>query len=587
MSSPASGAGPRPHPMPRPMPGAKPRRALALAWLALALLWFLPLDTPYLLNPDEGRYAEIPREMLVSGDWVTPRLDGIEYFEKPPLQYWTTAVAFEVAGLHAWTARLWSALCGFLGLALTFLIGRRLYGERAARFGVIVQAGALLYAGLARVATLDMGLCFTLQMAMSALALLVHGSAAQPADPVDPASPANPADPVMPDRRLGSGSSALLLALGVALAMLSKGLIGIVIPGVVALLYMLTYRDAGLLLRAKPWWSLAALGALAAPWFVLVSRRHPGFAQFFFIFEHFQRFTSRAQFNRYEPPWFFVPVLAVGLLPWLTLLPRTLLEGVRAARAERATGLLLLWAGFVFVFFSLSQSKLATYILPMVPALSLLMGRSLARLPAARLAAHLGAVAAAAALALIAALLITHWPRTARLVAGASASSEALFMGALALLAAGAAAGSYCCRRGRPLLGGASAALGALLLVEAVLLGLAQLPRAQAERQLSRQLSPFIDRYRHFYCVNLYVQTAPFYLRRTCTLVAYRGELDYGLSREPRLGIDTLGQFAALWKRERSALAILRAGDYQRLQSLGAPMHVIYTAPSFVAVVRE
>ncbi len=570
MSSAASGVGPRP----------KSRRVLALAWLALALVWFLPLDTPYLLNPDEGRYAEIPREMVVSGDWVTPRLDGIEYFEKPPLQYWASAVAFEVAGLHAWTARLWPALCGFLGLALCFAVGRRLYGERAAYFSVIVQASALLYAGLARVATLDMGLCFTLQMAMSALVLLVHGPPGEPAN----LAAAPEAGPV---RAPAPVALSALLAVGVALAMLSKGLIGIVVPGGVALLYMLTYRDARLFLTARPWWSLAALCALAAPWFVLVSLRNPGFARFFFIFEHFQRFMSSAQFKRYEPPWFFVPVLAIGLVPWITLLPRTLLEAVRTARVERATGLLLLWAAFVFVFFSFSQSKLATYILPMMPAMSLLLGRTLARLSAPRLGAHLGALAAAAALAVVAALIVTHWPRTARWVSGASSASEALFTGALALLAAGAALGSFWCRRGRALLGAASAAAGALLLTQAVLLGLAQLPHALAQRQLSRQLSSFVQSYHHVYCVDDYVQTLPFYLQRTCTLVGYRGEFDYGLRREPWRGIDSLQQFARVWNRDDSALAILRHADYQRLQSLGAPMHVIYTAPSFLAVVRE
>src|ERR1700683_2754904 len=92
----------------------------ALLVLAIAaLLWFLPLNSPVLFHPDEGRYGEIPREMVASGDWVTPRLDAIKYFEKPPLQYWTTAAAFELFGQHEWTVRLWPALCGFMGLLLS------------------------------------------------------------------------------------------------------------------------------------------------------------------------------------------------------------------------------------------------------------------------------------------------------------------------------------------------------------------------------------------------------------------------------------------------------------------------------------
>src|ERR1700683_3918674 len=242
---------------------------LAVLWLGLALLWFLPLDWPHLFDPDEGRYAEIPREMVSSGDWVTPRLDAIKYFEKPPLGYWATAAAFELFGQHAWTVRLWPALSGMLGLMLTFTLGRRLYDQRAALLAVLVQASALLYVAMARIATLDMSLSFGLQLAMTALALLV-----QP-----------PRQPPVRAWRLP-----LLLGVGVALAVLSKGLVGILIPGAVAVLFMLIYRDWRLPLRAQPWWTLAALLVLAAPWFVLVSLRNPEFPHFFFIFEHFQRY---------------------------------------------------------------------------------------------------------------------------------------------------------------------------------------------------------------------------------------------------------------------------------------------------------
>lgn len=573
MSPSARGAGPRPY----------PRRALALAWLALGLLWFLPLDVPPLFNPDEGRYAEISREMLASGDWVTPRLDGLKYFEKPPLQYWATAVAFEVAGPRAWTARLWSALCGFLGLAVSFAVGRRLYGERAALFSVIVQAGALLYFGISRLDTLDMGLCLTLQLAMSALALLVHRPPPRAAPiasaPLEAAAAADP--PTRLDWR------PLWLALGVALAMLSKGLIGILIPGAVGLIFMFLYRDARLLRSSRPEWTLAALVLIAAPWFVVVSLRNPGFARFFFIFEHFQRFVSVAGFDRYHPAWFFVPVLAAGLMPWLSLLPGTLFETLRAARREPGTGLLLIWAVFVYTFFTASQSKLVPYILPMMPALSLLMGRALARLPARRLAAHLAAVAALAAV--LAAAMLTLWlaPQGSRLVARASTASIAWFLTALVLMGLAAALGARWCLRGRTLPGAASAALGSLLLGQCAMLGIAQLPRMQASIQLARQLQPWIGNYRQFYCVNLYLQTLPFYLQRTCTPVSFRGELDFGLREQPWRGIADLPQFAAVWRRQQSALALLRPADYQHLVGLGVPMHVIYTAPSYVAVVRQ
>jgi 4-amino-4-deoxy-L-arabinose transferase-like glycosyltransferase len=565
--------------MPAGAAAARPysRAAVGLLWVALALLWFLPLNTPHLFNPDEGRYAEIPREMVVSGDWVTPRLDAIKYFEKPPLQYWATAVAYQAAGQHAWTVRLWTALCGFLGLGLTFALGRRLFGGRAALFALIVQAGALLYCALARIATLDMGLCFTLQLAMTALALLVHRPAAAPTPARAGAPPGAP-----------PWFAALLLGVGVALAMLAKGLVGILIPAAVAVLFMLIYRDARLLLTSRPWWTVAALAVLAAPWFVLVSLRNPSFAHFFFIFEHFQRYLSTAGFDRYHPVWYFIPVLVAGMMPWTTLLPRTLAGAARAAVAgERATGLLLIWAAFVFVFFSLSHSKLLPYVLPAVPALSLLIGRELARLRPRQLALHLLAVALAMLLITAALLLAWRLPVMAAQVAAAGSATIIGIIVAFALLTVGAALGALCCRRGHMLCGAAAAALGMLLFAQAALLAVDQLPRIRATATLTQQLRPWIGNYRHFYCVNQYLQTLPFDLQRTCTPVAYRGELDFGLTLEPWRGIPTLPDFVTTWREQTSALAIMRPRDYLRLQALGAPMHVIYTAPSYVAVVRQ
>jgi 4-amino-4-deoxy-L-arabinose transferase-like glycosyltransferase len=475
-------------------------------------------------------------------------------------------VAFEIFGEHAWSVRLWPALSGMLGLLLTFWLGRRLFDGRAALLAVVVQASALLYIGMARVATLDMSLSFSLQIAMSALALLV--------------APARPG--VAPGWRLP-----LLLGLGVALAVLSKGLVGILIPGAVALLYMLIQRDWRLVLRAQPWWTLAALLLLAAPWFVLVSARNPEFAHFFFIFQHFQRYLSREQFDRYQPAWFFLPVLALGFLPWTTLLPEALYRGWRAARGgERANLLLLIWAAFVLLFFSLSQSKLTPYILPMLPALSLLTGRALAQLPPPRLAAHLAAVSVLAGTIAVLVLLLWATPAMASLVARASSASIVGFAAAFALLALGCGIGARLGRRGATLGAAAAAGVGSLLMAQSALLAADRLPRMRALVDLTQQLAPWVAPATRLYCVNAYPQPLPFYLRHTCTLVGYRGELDFGLQQQPWLAIGDIGQFEADWQRQADALAILRPEDYQQLEALGAPMRVIYTAPSFVAVRR-
>jgi 4-amino-4-deoxy-L-arabinose transferase-like glycosyltransferase len=544
--------------------------AAILRWLILALLWFGPLNTPHLFEPDEGRYAEIPREMVVSGDWVTPRLDGIKYFEKPALQYWATAAAFTVFGQHAWTARLWSALSAYLGLLLTFALARRLYDERTARLAVIVQASSLLYIGLARITTLDMSLCFSLQLAMCALALLAQQRAKVPS---------------------GASSTSwqlpLLLGIGIALAVLSKGLVGVLIPTAVAGVYFLWRRDWSLPLRARLWWSLFALLVLAGPWFLLVSERNPEFAHFFFVVQHFQRYLSTAGFDRYEPAWFFIPVLVLGVLPWTTLLPGALQRAWRASRnGENGTALLLVWTVFVFVFFSLSHSKLIPYILPLLPAIAVLLARHLANLPPSRFARHLLALALCAGVLGAGLLVLWQVPAAAALMARASTGSMVGFAAAFLLLAAAAALGGALAHRNRLIAAAAAAGLGGWMLAQCLLLGAEQLPRMRDLVSLEQDVKPWIGNSTHLYCVNDYLQPLAFYWRRTCTLVGYRGELDFGLKQEPARWIPDLAQFQRDWRSQDDALALLRPQDYRDLAALGLPMRVIYTSGSLVAVKR-
>jgi 4-amino-4-deoxy-L-arabinose transferase-like glycosyltransferase len=560
------GAEPDPYPeaMIKPIPLPQAGRTLLLLAL-LATVWFGPLDTPRLFEPDEGRYGEIPREMLASGDWVTPRLDAIKYFEKPPLQYWATAAALRTFGLKAWSVRLWPCLTGLLGLAASYALARVIYDRRTAWLAAIIQGGALLYFALARFATLDMGLTCMLQLAMSALVLLVHRA---------PGSPPKRSD------------APLLLGFGIALAVLSKGLVGIVIPAAAAALYLLWMHDWRLLWRSQPWWSVLALAVLAAPWFVLVSRRNPEFAHFFFIHEHFERYLTRVH-ERYQPGWFYVPVLAAGFLPWSTLLPQALRSGVQAARGgDRSSAMLIAWAVVVFAFFSISQSKLMPYILPMFPALALLTARAVAGLAPQRLAGHFGAVAALALALGLLVLVLWRLPAAAPLVAQASDASVLAFALAFLLLALGAAAGAWLAARGDRIKASLAAGLGVALLAPPALYAVAHLPRSQALAELEQVSARWIGGSTTIYCVNDYWQPLPFYWRRTCTLVGWRGELDFGLKQEPQRWLADLPAFAQQWRGQRDAMAILQPQDYQRLEALGLPMRVIYTAPSLVAVVR-
>ena len=302
-------------------------------WVLLAVLWFGTLAIRPLYKADESRYAEISREMVASGDWLTPRLNGFKYFEKPPLQYWASAVLFKVFGEHDWVARLWTALLGLAGIALTFYAANRLFGPPIGAYAAAMLAGAPLYVVLGQVNTLDMGVTFFLSAAVFALGL----------------------------------GRPLWFWIACALAVLSKGLIGIVLPlGTVALSIMLA-RDWTLVRRLRPVVGGTLFLLIAAPWFIAVSMANPEFAHFFFVQEHFQRFTTQMH-QRVHPWWYFVPVLAAGFAPWLAPLARSALVRLR----ERSGTELLFWcwALVVFVFFSASGSKLPPYIVPIFPALA-------------------------------------------------------------------------------------------------------------------------------------------------------------------------------------------------------------------------
>src|SRR5438128_1780532 len=242
-------------------------RSSAGAFLVCALTWFAGLEDRGLLSRGEGRYADIAREMLDSNDWVTPRLNGIKYLEKPPLQYWATAGAYAVLGVDEWTARLWPAYTGFLGIALMAFAGFRLAPRSPWLPTALTAAGCWGYFLGGQFLTLDMGLTFFLTVAMLSFVLSRR-----------------------PDVSPSAERSWMILAwAAVACAALSKGIVGIVIPGLALLVYIAVERDVSLLRRLHWVPGLCVFGAIVLPWFILVQQRNPEFFPFFFIREHSER----------------------------------------------------------------------------------------------------------------------------------------------------------------------------------------------------------------------------------------------------------------------------------------------------------
>ena len=254
-------------------------------WILLAIAWFATLGLRPLLEPDEGRYAEIPREMSVSGDWVTPRLNGIKYFEKPPLQYWATAAIYSVFGASEWSARLWSCALAFLCIPLTFAFARHVYRDtRVAMVAAACLAMNPYFAIVGQLNLLDSGFCFFLVASVFAF-LRARDS--------EPESRA--------EMRW-----MLAAAVALGLAVLSKGIAALVLIAGTVLASMWVARDVRPLRRWHLLVTLPAFLAVTVPWFLVVSRRNPEFASFFFIHEHFARYLTDVS-DRVQPWWYFVP----------------------------------------------------------------------------------------------------------------------------------------------------------------------------------------------------------------------------------------------------------------------------------------
>ena len=536
------------------------------AWILLvlfAIAWFGGLGYRDLNQPDEGRYAEIPREMVASGNWVTPRLDGLKYFEKPPLQYWATAVSYELFGQSNATARLWTALLGFLTVPWVFFLGVRLFDRRTATFAAAITASCLIWVALGHINTLDMSVSALLAFGIGALAL---------------------AQTQRDHPRRVMGWMLLGWAM-LAAATLTKGLIGLVLPGGAVVFYTLWQRDWALWRHLHLVKGVALLVALTAPWFVLVSRQNPHFLWFFFVHEHFLRYMTH-EAHRYEPWWFFLLLMWVGLLPWVG-------AGLQAAvrrglpwrpQGQRFDSERFFWTygAFMLAFFSASDSKLVPYILPMYPLWGLLAGRQLSRRPGIR--TDVGFAVALGAALLVVAATVTRFAKH-------SLPPHLLFQGrpwliaaALVLFAGAAAAVWWRARGPRAAL---CLAAGALACFQLLNMGYQVLSPMYSSRDVARAMAPIAAKGVPLYSVGEYEQALPFYLKRTLTLVAYQGELSYGIEREPGKWIPTVSAFVKLWDSQSQALAVMKPGEYKRLEAAGVPMRLIYRDPRRVAVARR
>ncbi len=533
---------------------------LVLLLVAFALIWFVPLGWRHLVPSDEGRYAEMAREMFLTGDWITPRYNGYKYFEKPPLQTWANALTFAWFGIGEWQARLYTALTGFAGVLLAGYTGRRLFGPAAGFAAALVLGSAPYWSLMGHFNTLDMGLSFWMELTLSSMLLAQSGKAGRR------------------EARLWMWACWASMAL----AVLSKGLIGILLPGATLVLYTAIARDWAIWKRLHLASGLVIFFAIATPWFVLVQMRNPEFFNFFFVVQQFERYLTPDQ-HRPGPIHYFVWVVLVGFLPWLSIAVQSMRHAGREPACPngfKPATLLFVWSAFIFVFFSISHSKLVSYVLPIAPALALIIGAYLPRVPRETWRRHLVGYAVLLVAMAIGAIFLDRMgsPRTpnalyrefrvwvfaaigvafvltlvalwlARRARGGSAIPAATVFGAAWLLLATIAG------TGHDVFGRQSS--GALL-APAVKAELARLPADTP-----------------FYSVGVLDHTMPFYVGHTMIMVQDPNELYFGVHQEPQKWIPTIAEWIPRWEADRYALALMPPERYDELAAKHVPMRVI------------
>jgi len=346
----------------------------ALIVATLYVCYFSHLGAIGFVGPDEPRYAWVAREMVESGDWVTPRLYGKPWFEKPPLYYWGAAACFKLFGVNEAAARLPSAISALLATLALAWLAWQVYGGETARWLLLLLPTTVGMIGFSHAAATDMPFSGMLTLAMVCAAVIVGLVPEESCR--DGAQNAAP----LPKTRVARRRSVALILFGffLGLAVLAKGPAAIILCGGAVFFWVVftkRWRDGVRLLHPV---GIAASCITALPWYVHCARRNPDFFRVFIIEHNFKRFLT-PEFQHIQAFWFYVPVLLIAFLPWTSALVWTASAAafqMYKDRLHHGTSFLLSWSLFCVLFFSISQSKLPGYVLPAVPAIAALLSYS-------------------------------------------------------------------------------------------------------------------------------------------------------------------------------------------------------------------
>ena len=543
---------------------ANMKRSATIAMLLFAVLWFGLLGQRDLFDPDEGRYAGISAAMVDSGDWLTPRLNDFKYFEKPVLQYWGTAVAFTVFGKSNASARLWTALLGFSTALFSMLVALRLYGSRAAIYTFLISISYLMVVVFGHYLTLDMALSAFVVMGIGSLVIANH-------------------------RQSSESQTRNWMLLGwaaLALATLTKGLVAVVLPAATVVVYSLWQRDWRLWKNLHIFKGLMLFLLIASPWFIAVSMANPGFAEFFFIHEHFDRYTSDVH-SREGPIYYFIPFLLLGVCPWLITSFRSLISpGFKwlPDKPGQFDPERFMWTFVVvtFCFFSLGHSKLPGYILPILPIIAVLSGAQISRkgrndadrwvmlilgLMLLTVAFNIGRLASDS-------YPLEQWQSYVPWLIG----SGVLFLLSWVVLMI---------RKIERLPAFAAAAFLSLAATLLVVSGANALAESRSSRVIADVIANSLPEGTPIFSFQNYPEAAIFYLGRPITVVDYEGELAMGIEAEPEKVIRTHDEFLAIWQNLDQAAVIVKLRKLENLDVDALHGKVVYKGPKTMVIIKS
>ena len=511
-------------------------RDLAVLAAVIGGFFLLFLGHRPLAVPSEARYAELAREIVASGDWITPRINGIKYFFKPPLFYWIEALSIHALGLSEFALRLTTSLFALAGCLLAYVAGRKLFDRLTGILSATVLATTLIWFTLSRIILLDVPVGVFMSLSLLAFLFAV---------------------------REPSGSRArkvwlVTMYVAAAAATLTKGLIGIVLPGLVIGAWIVLTWNWQLLLEVRLLSGLALFLLISVPWHIAVGIQTPEFFHFYFVREHWERFTSTVH-GRAQPWWFFLVILAAGVFPWMGFLFQSLWRNIARILSRTPEGqaevFLALWFWLILRFFSLSDSKLVPYVTPMMVPLALFIGRYLALAfaePDQWPGLNVGLWIAAGAAALIALVALAVGIAGTQLAPTELADEIARASPVMGWLCLGAVVATvsiiWTMRRRGP----GSAFVVAVLAAATFFLGvdttMAQF-QPRSIKPLASQIASRLAPGDEIIAYRTYPQDLPVYLNRRIAVVGWSGELDFGRQISPETQAWMFDDEAELWRR--------------------------------------